>query len=189
MSYEICDTQRNCTNKDLSDAQFEQVRKHNRNQFFSNCTIYHRNADGSTTRLVTYRRTGYDLSDSGVNVLIGLERRADASNKLIAGVAVGSAAVGVAGGALVAQRGGAAVVQSTVALGGNIGARLLPVAMTTAYFGQQVMKWGTGHAQALAARAATVTLQEMQAAGITRQMAQSWRERAGMAGPRNAVRL
>jgi len=37
------------------------------------------------------------------------------------------------------------------------------------------MKWGTGRAQNLA-RAGTVTLQEMRAAGITRQMAQSWRD-------------
>jgi hypothetical protein len=37
------------------------------------------------------------------------------------------------------------------------------------------MKWGTGNAAALA-RAGTITLQELQASGITRQMAQSWRD-------------
>jgi RHS repeat-associated protein len=174
MSYEICDTQGNCTKKDLSDSQFNQVRKDNKNQFFSNGKIFNRNDDGSSTQIGTYRRTGDDLPDSGVTVLIGLERRADASNKLIAGVAIGSAVVGVAGGAIAAGA-GTAVTQSAMGLGGNIGARLLPLGMTTAYFGQQVMRWGTGNAQALA-RAGTVTLQEMQSAGITRQMAQSWQQ-------------
>ena len=41
-------------------------------------------------------------------------------------------------------------------------------------FGQKIMKWGTGDAEARA-RAATLTKQELEQAGVTREMAEAWR--------------
>jgi len=51
----------------------------------------------------------------------------------------------------------------------------IPADMSTAQFGQEVMQWGTGYDSAVA-RANTVTLEELQQAGVTREIAIAWRD-------------
>src|SRR5206468_8252615 len=89
--------------------------------------------------------------------------------------ALAGATLAFVGGAMVVEAAPLLSSTSTITsleMGTNIGARLLPAGMTTAYFGQQVMRWGTGNAAAIS-RIGQVTLQELQASGITRQMALS----------------
>ena len=50
----------------------------------------------------------------------------------------------------------------------------LPEGMTLAYFGQQVMRWGSGDDQAVT-RIETITALELAAAGVTVEMAENWR--------------
>lgn len=50
----------------------------------------------------------------------------------------------------------------------------LPEGMTLAYFGQQVMRWGSGDEQAIE-RMDTITATELVTAGITVEMAENWR--------------
>ena len=52
---------------------------------------------------------------------------------------------------------------------------LLPVGMNNSDFGKNVMKWGTGDAAARA-RIQTLTREELKRAGVTKEMAQSWRD-------------
>lgn len=42
-------------------------------------------------------------------------------------------------------------------------------------FGHQIMKWGGGH-DAARARIATLTKEELQAAGVTKEIAEAWRD-------------
>lgn len=120
LSYEICeDNGKNCTQRDLTDQQFADFKKQNKSEIFANGKISYKNEDGTTVQIGTYRRTGDDLPDQGVQVLIGLEQRADASNKLIAGVAAGSVAVGVAGGAFVGLTGLSSGGLTTLTTGGQ----------------------------------------------------------------------
>jgi RHS repeat-associated protein len=50
----------------------------------------------------------------------------------------------------------------------------VPSGMTPAEFGQKVMRWGTG-AEAARARIATLTREELEEAGVTREMVEAWR--------------
>jgi len=47
--------------------------------------------------------------------------------------------------------------------------------MTNSVFGQDVMKWGTGDAAARA-RMGTLTRAELEGAGVTKDIAKSWRD-------------
>jgi len=51
----------------------------------------------------------------------------------------------------------------------------IPSGMTIAEFGNKVMRWGTGN-EAARARIATLTREELEAAGVTKDMAEAWRE-------------
>lgn len=119
LSYEVCDTQGNCTKKDISDDDFNKLKRSSKSDYYANGKVFHRNDDGSVVQTGTYRRTGDDLDDRAVTVLTGLERRADASNKLIATVAAGSTAVGVAGGAFVGLTGLSSGGVTTLTTGGE----------------------------------------------------------------------
>ena len=50
-----------------------------------------------------------------------------------------------------------------------------PSNTTVGQFGRDIMKWGTGDAEARA-RAATLTREELERAGVTRQIAEAWRD-------------
>jgi len=50
-----------------------------------------------------------------------------------------------------------------------------PPKTTVPEFGKKIMQWGTGDAEARA-RAATLTKQELEQAGVTREIAQAWRD-------------
>ena len=50
-----------------------------------------------------------------------------------------------------------------------------PRSMTLREFGQRVMQWGTGNAVARA-RISTLTRQELEHAGLTREIAEGWRD-------------
>ncbi len=50
-----------------------------------------------------------------------------------------------------------------------------PGGMGSADFGQKVMKWGRGDADALA-RMETLTREELEQSGVTKDMAQAWRD-------------
>lgn len=50
----------------------------------------------------------------------------------------------------------------------------LPEGMTPAYFGRDVMKWGTGDRTA-ESRIQTLTVEELRSAGVTAEMADAWR--------------
>ncbi len=52
---------------------------------------------------------------------------------------------------------------------------LLPAGMNNSDFGKNVMKWGTGD-NAARQRIATLTREELERAGVTKEMAQSWRD-------------
>jgi len=61
-----------------------------------------------------------------------------------------------------------------------IGSTFLPVPQTppgtsVPKFGKDIMKWGTGDAEARA-RAANLTREELERAGVTREMAEQWRD-------------
>lgn len=107
MSYEVCDTQGNCTKKDLSDAEFNKFKKDSTSDYFANGKIYHRNDDGSVTQTGTYRRTGDDLDDGAVSILTGLEQRAGASNQFIGAFAGASIVAGTGVGLALQASGGA----------------------------------------------------------------------------------
>jgi RHS repeat-associated protein len=51
----------------------------------------------------------------------------------------------------------------------------IPGGMSIAEFGKRVMRWGTGNTEARA-RIATLTKTELQAAGVTREIAETWRD-------------
>jgi len=51
----------------------------------------------------------------------------------------------------------------------------LPPGMSTADFGKDVMKWGTGD-EAARTRMQSLTREELENAGVTREMAESWRD-------------
>ncbi len=51
----------------------------------------------------------------------------------------------------------------------------VPSAFNRSQFGKDVMKWGTGDAVARA-RIGTLTLAELQNAGVTAEMARQWRD-------------
>ncbi len=51
----------------------------------------------------------------------------------------------------------------------------IPSGVSVAEFGNKVMRWGTGN-DAARARIATLTRQELESAGVTREMAEAWRE-------------
>ncbi len=50
-----------------------------------------------------------------------------------------------------------------------------PAKTTVPEFGKKTMQWGTGDAEARA-RAATLTKQDLEQAGVTREIAQAWRD-------------
>ena len=50
-----------------------------------------------------------------------------------------------------------------------------PSGMTLRAFGQRVMRWGTGDAAARA-RIPTLTREELERAGLTRDLAEAWRD-------------
>lgn len=51
----------------------------------------------------------------------------------------------------------------------------LPSGITTAEFGNNVMKWGTGD-EAARARMQTLTREELEKSGVTKEMAETWRD-------------
>jgi len=51
----------------------------------------------------------------------------------------------------------------------------VPSGLTTAGFGQNIMRWGTGHVSARA-RIATLSLAELRALGVTLEMAREWHD-------------
>jgi hypothetical protein len=52
---------------------------------------------------------------------------------------------------------------------------ILPAGMSNSDFGKNVMKWGTGD-QAARERISTLTREELEKAGVTKEMAKSWRD-------------
>jgi hypothetical protein len=62
----------------------------------------------------------------------------------------------------------------TIGGGGRLPLPDLPQGMTRSQFGSEVMRWGTGDAEALA-RIDSLTREELQQAGVTRDIALQWR--------------
>ena len=109
----------------------------------------------------------------------GMAARRQASNQFIAGFAVSSAACGSRwGGRLQARNRRCRDKVARPGLAGKIGARLLPVGVTLQQFANNIIKWGKdagGNAVSLA-RIATLNLEELKSAGITREIAQPWQQ-------------
>ena len=118
LSYEICGVD----GKDCgvySDKQYEQLRK-DKSFIIAKGKIYSRTKDGKQGDMLgSVKYQGPDLEDRGQAVSSGLAARADASNQLIATVAVGSTAVGVSGGAFVGFTGLSSGGLTTLATGGE----------------------------------------------------------------------
>ena len=106
-----------------------------------------------------------------------MSARRQASNQLIVVVVTTSAAVGIGGGAI-AGAGATLPSQGALGLGGNVGARLLPVGATLQQFAKDIIKWGKDAQGKTAsnARIATLNLEELKSSGVTREIAQSWQQ-------------
>ena len=168
-TYRLCDTNGNCYDS-YSDADFDRnLRPNSRNG-----TIF----DGKGNQIGSYEHTSFDdLSPFGNMVFNQMSARRQASNQLIVAVVATSAIVGIGGGAL-AGAGATLPSQGALGLGGNVGARLLPVGVTLQRFANDIIKWGKdaqGKAASIA-RIATLNLEELKSAGVTRDIAQSWQQ-------------
>jgi RHS repeat-associated protein len=170
--FRICDTSGNC-DYNYSDSNFDQNFNNGKGISFDGQDIYQ-----NGTLIGTYERLSFDdLGLMGNSLFQGMAARRQASNQFIAGFAVSSAAVGAAGGAI-AGAGSALPSQGALGLAGKIGARLLPVGVTLQQFANNIIKWGKdagGNAVSLA-RIATLNLEELKSAGITREIAQPWQQ-------------
>jgi RHS repeat-associated protein len=104
LSYQICDANgKNCTDKknELTDEEFAKEKKAGKGngETFKNGTFYHTDENGNKVVDGTYRQTDVDLEPMGAGVIQFLGARADASNKMLALFAGGSALAG--GGAVI----------------------------------------------------------------------------------------
>lgn len=67
------------------------------------------------------------------------------------------------------------MTQSPGSEGGRLPPPPVPPGMSVSDFGNRLMRWGTGHESARA-RIATLTREELERAGVTREMAEAWQD-------------